>query len=647
MIVRFSFVPTQLYSLFPCLVFREHYKTAFLEALNKADSADPTARYDAVHDYPRRHYTSYQKKATTDPATVAALTYRLSDDEIDEINAALGFEVLKEPNVTRVRRYDHTTTIGINVPEGPYLQHVAKQSPLSSENKKKAEAATSLRSLLKLLEEADLNAEEAEFKAALTQRFNSQPTNWDSLLSYHIWKQHVLPRLPKFLYFDDYYLLPGKINLEQLQQRVNQGHLDESDKTVLGLLRIADVNLEDITRAEGYEASRAKLEGISNSITDRLFEYWTQNSELEVIIDIRPDPQDQAPFNSGNNLYIRIRNKRHRVTVPFSQRSKGFIWFFSFIVWFDSVKEQLNSDDQIILLLDEPGLSLHALAQADLLRYIDELAQEHQILYTTHSPFMVQGDRLHQVRTVEDRLGEGTKITENVEGSDPKTIFPLQAALGYTIAQNLFISKRNLLVEGPADLIYMRFFGNCLESDQRTTLRDEITIVPTGGLDNLATFVALLGGNKLGVVVMHDYAGQPHQRLQTLVTEKLIRDKQVHNYAMYRNPAGPSSGQTGLVSTDVEDLITPDSYLEVFSAAYSKELNGAAVPESDLPPGDRIVDRITRYLASKSIVLKKGGGFNHYRVANHLASNPTTLARVDADTLSRFENLFKAVNDLL
>jgi predicted ATP-dependent endonuclease of OLD family len=110
-------------------------------------------------------------------------------------------------------------------------------------------------------------------------------------------------------------------------------------------------------------------------------------------------------------------------------------------------------------LLDEPGLSLHGLAQADLLRYVDHLAEDHQILYTTHSPFMVHGDRLHQVRLVEDRDAEGPRITDDVTGSDPATVFPLQAALGYTLAQNLFISKRNLLVEGPADLVYLQFFS--------------------------------------------------------------------------------------------------------------------------------------------------------------------------------------------
>jgi len=95
----------------------------------------------------------------------------------------------------------------------------------------------------------------------------------------------------------------------------------------------------------------------------------------------------------------------------------------------------------MILLLDEPGLSLHALAQQDFLRYIDELAKKHQIIFTTHSPFMCTVIRLHQVRMVEDKPREGTKISSNLSGSDPKTLFPLQAALGYTIAQTCYLES--------------------------------------------------------------------------------------------------------------------------------------------------------------------------------------------------------------
>jgi hypothetical protein len=65
------------------------------------------------------------------------------------------------------------------------------------------------------------------------------------------------------------------------------------------------------------------------------------------------------------------------------------------------------------------------------------------------------------------------------------------------------------------------------------------------------------------------------------------------------------------------------------------------VAEKDLPEGDRIVDRLERYLVGNGLQLRPSGGFNHYTVASHFASSQPKL---DPDTLTRFEALFKAIN---
>jgi len=91
-------------------------------------------------------------------------------------------------------------------------------------------------------------------------------------------------------------------------------------------------------------------------------------------------------------------------------------------------------------------------------------------------------------------------------------------------------------------------------------------------------------------------------------------------------------------------LITSSLYLKLFSAAFSTQLGGNAVKDSDLPPGDRIIDRLNRYLEARGIKLKAAGGFNHYTVANYLASNPPK--KIDSDTLARFEKLFGVANAL-
>lgn len=456
------------------------------------------------------------------------------------------------------------------------------------------------------------------------------------MIDWHVWNTYISPALPRFLYFDDYKLLSGKINLEGLQQRKANNQTNEADETTLGLFDLAGTDLKELTSEEGYENSKAKLEAIGLTITQQVFDYWKQNKELAVEFDVKADPKDAAPFNTGKNLYIRVKNLRHGVTVPFDQRSKGFIWFFSFMVWFSAIENRTDTDKELILLLDEPGLNLHALAQHDFLLYIDHLSRSHQILYTTHSPFMVESDHLERVRVVEDRPKDGTKVSGNLEGSTEESLFPLQAALGYSIAQNLFISKKNVLVEGPADLVLLQHISALLEQQGRSGLNEGV-LVPVGGLDKVATFIALLGANKLKIVVLHDKAGAPSHGVENMVRQKLIEKKNVLDYAMFRRPANSES--------DVEDLFPPALYIDAFNSTYARELKGAKLTLADLGAHPRIVEGINRWLKDKGIAIRAAGGFNHYRVAQALLPQ-LTAASLGSD-LESFAALFERLNSAL
>ena len=180
------------------------------------------------------------------------------------------------------------------------------------------------------------------------------------------------------------------------------------------------------------------------------------------------------------------------------------------------------------MLLDEPGLNLHAMAQHDLLKFIYDLSKEYQIIYTTHSPFMIDSENLSKVRTVVEKT-DGTKVSDSVQEKDPNTLFPLQAALGYTLAQNLFVSPKNLLVEGIADLTYLNLISNILSDKKKEGLKEDITIVPVGGADKVATFVSLLRGNELDMVCLLDnFSDQSaKRRLENLVAENIIKEKKI------------------------------------------------------------------------------------------------------------------------
>ncbi|GKW26759.1 ATP-dependent endonuclease [Pectobacterium carotovorum subsp. carotovorum] len=616
-------------------------KTVFLQGIHKACDALGIEKYDVTEDYPRKDLTRYNKVHPNNPEKAITLTYKPDEEEINRINRIYNTDIKFGFTYDISTNYKNGRTISITIDEKPIIEKIINTDNFTSDTIEKLKNSKSIRRIVDILDDLDLNESEQKTHQQLQTRIKK--SNWENIASYEVFRE-LDALIPKTLYFSEYDILPGKLNIKDLARRCKLSESDPSQltpkhKSILALLRMADVDINELSDIDGYEPLKAKIEGVSNSLTDQIMQFWKQNENIEVVVDIQSDSRDEVPYNDGANIYLRIKNSRHRVTTPFDKRSRGFIWFFSFLVWFDSVQHQINLEDEdkkLILLLDEPALALHALAQSDFLSYIDHLSENHQVIYTTHSPFMVHSDRLNQVRMVEDKDKVGTTITDNLSSTDPRTIFPLQAALGWDIAQNLFISKRNFLVEGPSELIYLKHMAAILEIKNRTSLNENITIVPTGGLDKITTFIALLGANNLNIAVLHDYDGKSNQKLDDLIRNKIIHPKAIKHTSMYtENKDKPS---------DIEDLLSTKIYIDHFNKTFEKSLP-EKIKLSDLPSGSRIIERLNRHLKDRGISLRPSGGFNHYLVASTFGANPPKI--IDEKTLTNFENLFTDINKLL
>jgi hypothetical protein len=166
----------------------------------------------------------------------------------------------------------------------------------------------------------------------------------------------IKARMPKFMYFAAYDRMDGAIQVEQTKTLIADGqiNLDQYRGTRLftEFLDYAGVSLDEITEVATYETFNAKLQAASNNITDQILEYWTQNPDLSVDVRIeQARPGDPPPLNTGTVAWARIYNALHRVDTPFSERSAGFVWFFSFLVKFAQVKDEKFP---VVLLLDEP-----------------------------------------------------------------------------------------------------------------------------------------------------------------------------------------------------------------------------------------------------------------------------------------------------
>ncbi|XXZ47555.1 AAA family ATPase (plasmid) [Streptomyces cavourensis] len=338
-------------------------------------------------------------------------------------------------------------------------------------------------------------------------------------------------------------------------------------------------------------------------------------------------------FGSGPILQVRVFNSRHRASVPFDDRSRGFVWFFSFLAYFNELEDAGTTD--LILLLDEPGLSLHGRAQADLLRLIDErLAPKHQVLYTTHSPFMVDPDHIQRVRTVIDMERGGAKVSAEIFKADEDTVFPLLTAMGIEMTQTLFVGEHVLLLEGPSDLIYLDVLTEIAEANGSTGLDPRWVKTPIGGSGKLSTFVTLLGANKLNVAVLVDSSTKDVGAIQRL------RD----NDQLARNGLVEISEFTSAADADVEDLFDRDFYLGLVNRAYADQLT-TPIDASELNAKDpRVVRQIEAVFKKRKIATR----FNHYKPAAVLLREQAVLApEIEAETIARAGQLFDRLNSLL
>lgn len=594
----------------------ESGKTALLEALAKSNYFEDNAdfQFNKDLDYPRSELI----KAKNENPAVLTCEYELSDADVKSVEDDLGEGIISKQTFSRTCYYDNThTASGVSVNFDVFKNWLITSFDVGDQGKELLRAAASFSDLENVVSENETTPGMTEIQGELN-KIKKGAGKWKNPLEGYIYLTYILPAIPKLWYFSDYFSLPCRINLNEFAAGTPTGSLSSEEfKIAKALFELSGLQVSDIQSEANFEAFKAQLEATSNSITDDMFEYWTTNQNLEIRFDI------EHSTNNVRYLNIRIYNSKHRVTLPLKNRSKGFLWFFSFLVWFSKIQGDKNS--KYILLLDEPGLSLHASAQNDLLRFIDEkLAPEYQVIYTTHSPFMIDSLKLNEVRTVYDTQNPkiGSVVSDAVEEKDSDTLFPLQAALGYTIAQNLYVSPQNLLVEGISDLVYLNHFSTILKDMGKEGLSDDITIVPVGGADKIATFISLMRGNELSTVCLLDtFTDQGAEvRLKRMVEQKIIADKKILYYHSIIE-------QT---FADIEDLFSKEEYLTLYNGAF-----GASVQISDLDMDRPIMSQLKRLNGNKS--------FNHYSPANYMAKNIGTLS-FSEETIGRFEKLFSMVN---
>jgi predicted ATPase len=607
-----------------CVVGKnESGKTAFLQALHRFNPAQPNVMFNAQRQYPAWLEKQHRRQKNLEEHCPVACTFELEKPDLEPVEEALGRGALKNTTITISRTYGNEFRWNVEINEPSIVAHIASGlltgGPIS----------TSVDDLNKLIETlgSSTHADEAKTAADRTLASNLTDARTKALgerASIHerLWDL-LLPRLPQFFYFDDYSQLPASVKIRQLLAK-SKKDLNPGELTARALLELGGADNEYLLNPD-YETRKRELENIANAITHQVLAFWSTNPELRTDVDMTLNQEQTANGQQQvlDELKIRLYDNRHLLSLSFDERSTGFRWFFSFLAAFS---EYENNDAPLVILLDEPGLGLHARAQADFLRFIDErLSMRCPVIYTTHSPFMVQPGKLERVRLVQDGGRQvGSQITSNVLSTDRDTLFPLQGALGYDMVQHLFIAPHNLIVEGTSDFTYLNLLSTHLASMGRTGLDPKWSIIPVGGADLIPSFVALLG-NHLELTVLIDSRKEGNQRLQHLTQHGLLKGTRLITIGEI----------IGAKVGDVEDLFAPEEYLRLFNEAFSKSFK-----VSDLVGKDPIVNRLARLI--------KVDRYDHGLPATALLKNyPSILPTLAPETLTRFESLFQRINSTL
>ena len=628
-----------------CLVGKnEAGKTALLSAIRGLRPSQPF-EFDEAIDYPRRFATRFDDRHEDGTAEVIRTWWRLDSSDIAAVERKFGKGVLRSDTfqIHFGFRYDENKRIwDIDVDSAKVLENMLSKHALDATERNALNGVTN-----------GLGADTA--LSAVAQRTPKQEAMLQEIKqcrgsSFTVGVIDVLSaRQPKFFFTSHFERMSGMVSIQKLQQDKQNKAVSVGDQIFLAFLEYAGTTLEELLEVDRRETLKATCEAASNEITEEIFQFWSQNNALEVIIDIDSGKaKDPAPFNTGTVAEIRIKNNNHKATLPLSERSAGFVWFFSFLAQFKQLRKTPGNSNAIVLL-DEPGLTLHGKAQGDLLRYVVErLLPDHQVIFTTHSPFMVPMDRLADVRIVEDVVIEkqgkrpevqGTKVRSDVLEVNNDTLFPLQGALGYEVTQSLFIGANTWLVEGPSDILYLQVVSQALAKRRRTALDPKWTLCPSGGIDKIAPFVRLFGGNRINVAVLSDIANGDKTKIENLKKADILKAGHFYTCSDFTNQS----------ESDVEDLFDIDLFVEMLNGAYNPPVTNVVTKEALMAaaPTARIVKKAEALFKLMPTTVAE---FDHFGAARWLLENPSVL---DADspavqaTLDSFEEVFKTFNALV
>lgn len=458
-------------------------------------------------------------------------------------------------------------------------------------------------------------------------------------------RQYVVSNLPKFVYYSNYGNLDSEIYLPHVVEDLKRDDLGSKEsakartlKVLFTFVRLPPADILELGRdfqsgpqgkkptpeqiAEIADKKRTRttlLHAAASDLTRRFREWWRQG---DYTFDLQAD---------GDHFRIWVSDARRPEKVELEDRSSGLQWFLSFYLVF--LVESQDEHKDAILLLDEPGLSLHPLAQRDLSDFFENLSETNQILYTTHSPFLVDADMLERARKVYVADDGTTKASADLRRGfeDPRksgATYAIYSALNMSVAESVLYGCHAVIVEGPSDQHYLSAIKTILVAAGRIKPARELVFTPAHGAGNAKVIAAILSGKDQGIPVAlfdGDTAGR-----------KVAQDLKNGLYQDAKDRVLSTNDFSDVSDSEVEDLF-PSGFV---AGVVDKWQRGPETAFSDVhDPAKAIVPQIEKWARTAAVTLEQGWKVDLARHVKKrlLEKGPT---EVDDRILDRWVSLF-------
>lgn len=447
--------------------------------------------------------------------------------------------------------------------------------------------------------------------------------------------------LPKFVYYSNYGNLDSEIYLPHVVQNLAREDLGAKEAAKARTLRVLfkfvgldpkeilelgkDAPNQNLTEDAIRKAAGAKqerfilMQSAENSLTTGFREWWKRG---DYNFTLHPD---------GDHFRIYVSDDRRPEKVELESRSTGLQWFLSFFLVF--LVESKGAHKSAILLLDEPGMSLHPLAQRDLSNFFDGLAATNQLIYTSHSPFLIQADRLDRARKVYVDASGATRVSADLRESaaEPRkgAAYAVHSALNLDIAESLLIGCTPIVVDGPSDQHYLTTIKTLLISNGEIKPSSELVFPSAGGAKTARITASILTGRdeQLPIILADD----------DTPGRSAVRDLRSSLYA--ETPERVLSLKDFVFEgAEVEDLFPPEFLAEVADRLLPR---GDVDLRDEIHGGVPFVNQVEAWAKANGLNLPE-----HWKVKLSLEVKKRALKvgvkQFDTQTVARWKKLFDA-----